>query len=72
MPYVIRLETKALDLPDCGHLLTEFRLDEAQEKAAKARVRIRDIAQSKTGINKHEALLGLDEQAMTTQVASLH
>jgi hypothetical protein len=35
-------------------------------------VRIGDIARSKTGINKHEALLGLDEQAMTIQVASLH
>jgi hypothetical protein len=64
------VEPEALDLSDRRHLRAEFRAEHAQEERAEALPRIGDVAQAKTGVDEHQAVVGFDQQAMRGEVAA--
>src|SRR5690606_23895720 len=68
---VARAEAEALDLPHRRHLFAELRAHEPQEHLAQATARIQDVEAAEAGIDQHERIRGLDEDAVTRELAAL-
>ena len=66
--HVGAIETQPLDLARRRHLLAEIRADQSEEEPAQAAARVGHVAQPEPGIDQHQALARLHEQAMAAQV----